>query len=204
MGIRRRQYTFRAKIDVALINFRSWSPTTLPGPGASADTNKLAVNQQHLKQAWDVSRVESREDWDEWFKKFSTELLRESTSHALRACVSLVEAHPPLGLELFNAAFISCWMELYDQYQVPMHFTCTLRLLISVSRMILSHRSRGLLPLADMLFLPKISLTLWNSWSMKSVPFLSTRASWGELPNKPPFMPKLCITRSSSTCASVA
>ena len=160
MGIHRRQYTFRAKMDVALINFRSWSPTTLPGPGASADTNKLAVNQQHLKQAWDVSRVESREDWDEWFKKFSTELLRESTSHALRACVSLVEAHPPLGLELFNAAFISCWMELYDQYQVPMQFTCTLHLLTFVSRTILSHQSRALLPPADMPFLPKIFLTL--------------------------------------------
>lgn len=82
------------------------------------ETSKLAVNQQHLKQAWDVSRIEIRQDWQDWFRKFSTELLRESTSHALRACVSLVEAHPPLGLELFNAAFISCWTELFDQYQV--------------------------------------------------------------------------------------
>ncbi|CAG8608891.1 7808_t:CDS:10, partial [Acaulospora colombiana] len=82
-----------------------------------AETLKFVVNQQHLKQAWDVSKVESREDWQEWFKKFSTELLRESMSPALRACVPLVDTHPPLGLDLFNAAFISCWTELYDQYQ---------------------------------------------------------------------------------------
>ena len=87
-------------------------------PVVTADTNKLTVNQQHLKQAWDVSRIVTRENWQDWFKKFSTELLRESTSHALRACVLLVEAHPPLGLDLFNAAFISCWTALYDQYQV--------------------------------------------------------------------------------------
>jgi FKBP12-rapamycin complex-associated protein len=80
--------------------------------------SKFTVNQQHLKQAWDISRVGNREDWQEWFRKFSTELLRESTSHALRACVSLVDIHPPLGLDLFNAAFISCWPELFDQYQV--------------------------------------------------------------------------------------
>jgi hypothetical protein len=89
-----------------------------PDPVNPAETTKLAVNQQHLKQAWDVSKVESREDWQEWFKKISTELLRESTSPALRACVPLVDSHPPLGLDLFNAAFISCWTELYDQYQV--------------------------------------------------------------------------------------
>jgi hypothetical protein len=32
--------------------------------------------------------------------------------------MSLVDIHPPLAKELFNAAFISCWTELYDQYQV--------------------------------------------------------------------------------------
>jgi FKBP12-rapamycin complex-associated protein len=44
--------------------------------------------------------------------------MRESPSHALRACMSLVDAYPPLARDLFNAAFISCWGELYDQYQV--------------------------------------------------------------------------------------
>jgi len=101
-----------------LSTYSSWSHSNPAEPAAPTDSSKLAVNQQHLKQAWDVSRVESKEDWEDWFKKLSTELLRESTSPALRACVSLVDTHPPLGSKLFNAAFISCWMELYDQYQV--------------------------------------------------------------------------------------
>ncbi|KIK95251.1 hypothetical protein PAXRUDRAFT_33077 [Paxillus rubicundulus Ve08.2h10] len=84
---------------------------------APAEPAKLTVNQQHLKQAWDVSSVTTREDWTEWMHRLSVEFMKESPSHALRACMSLVEFHPPLAKELFNAAFISCWTELYDQYQ---------------------------------------------------------------------------------------
>ncbi|KAF9223956.1 phosphatidylinositol 3-kinase [Gyrodon lividus] len=84
---------------------------------APAEPAKLTVNQQHLKQAWDISPVTTREDWTEWMHRLSVEFMKESPSHALRACMSLVEFHPPLAKELFNAAFISCWTELYDQYQ---------------------------------------------------------------------------------------
>jgi serine/threonine-protein kinase mTOR len=79
----------------------------------------MTVNQQHLRQAWDVSQVQTREDWIEWMHRLSVELMKESPSHALRACNNtLIELHPPLAKELFNAAFMSCWTELYDQYQV--------------------------------------------------------------------------------------
>lgn len=80
----------------------------------------MAVNQQHLKQAWDVSQVTSKEEWIEWMDRLSVEFMKESPSHALRACMSLVTAHPPLAKDLFNAAFLSCWCELYDQYQVSL------------------------------------------------------------------------------------
>ncbi|KAF9525319.1 phosphatidylinositol 3-kinase [Crepidotus variabilis] len=88
-----------------------------PEFSAPAEATKMAVNQQHLKQAWDVSRVATREDWVEWMHRLSVEFMKESPSHALRACMSLVDIHPPLAKELFNAAFLSCWSELYDQYQ---------------------------------------------------------------------------------------
>ena len=78
----------------------------------------MQVNQQHLKQAWDTSGIGSREDWLEWMHRLSVEFMKESPSHALRACIGLVDIHPPLARELFNAAFISCWRELYEQYQV--------------------------------------------------------------------------------------
>ncbi|KIW48583.1 uncharacterized protein PV06_01155 [Exophiala oligosperma] len=78
---------------------------------------RLPVNQQHLKSAWDVSQKSTKEDWQEWMRRFSVELLKESPSHALRACASLATVFQPLAKDLFNSAFASCWTELYDQYQ---------------------------------------------------------------------------------------
>ncbi|KAF8966334.1 atypical/PIKK/FRAP protein kinase [Flammula alnicola] len=84
---------------------------------SKAPDHKDEVNQQHLKQAWDTSQVTTRDDWIEWMHRIGVEFMKESPSHALRACMSLVDIHPPLAKELFNAAFLSCWGELYDQYQ---------------------------------------------------------------------------------------
>ena len=78
----------------------------------------MVVNQHHLKQAWEVPQTATRDDWIEWMQRLSVEFMRESPSHALRACMSLVDVHTPLAKELFNAAFLSCWSELYSQYQV--------------------------------------------------------------------------------------
>ncbi|KAG8741303.1 phosphatidylinositol kinase- protein kinase tor1 [Ceratobasidium sp. 414] len=86
-------------------------------PAAAPESTKMAVNQQHLKQAWDISQVRSREDWLEWIRRLAVEFMKESPSHALRACMSLADVHIPLARELFNAAFVSCWTELFDQYQ---------------------------------------------------------------------------------------
>ncbi|KAG9127299.1 phosphatidylinositol kinase- protein kinase tor1 [Ceratobasidium sp. 392] len=97
--------------------------TLVPGdedrnePAAAPESTKMTVNQQHLKQAWDTSQVRSREDWLEWIRRLAVEFMKESPSHALRACMSLADVHIPLARELFNAAFVSCWTELFDQYQ---------------------------------------------------------------------------------------
>lgn len=80
-------------------------------------TKKLAVNQQHLKNAWEANQKSTREDWQEWMRRFSVELLRESPQQALRACTNLAGVYAPLARSLFNSAFVSCWTELYDQYQ---------------------------------------------------------------------------------------
>ncbi|KAF8468992.1 armadillo-type protein [Kalaharituber pfeilii] len=78
---------------------------------------KLPVNQQFLKNAWEASQKSTREDWQEWIRRFSVELLKQSPSHALRACAGLASVYYPLARDLFNAAFVSCWNELYDQFQ---------------------------------------------------------------------------------------
>ena len=80
-------------------------------------TKKPAVNQQHLKTAWEANSKSTKEDWQEWIRRFSIELLRESPQQALRACQNLATVYTPLARSLFNSAFVSCWTELYDQYQ---------------------------------------------------------------------------------------
>ena len=86
-------------------------------PPADVSQKKLPVNQEHLKNAWEASQKSTREDWQEWMRRFSVELLKESPSHALRACANLAGVYQPLAKDLFNAAFVSCWTELYEQYQ---------------------------------------------------------------------------------------
>ena len=84
---------------------------------ADVGQKKLPVNQEHLKSAWDASQKSTPEDWQEWMRRFSVELLKESPSHALRACARLAGIYHPLAKDLFNSAFASCWTELYEQYQ---------------------------------------------------------------------------------------
>ncbi|GMF39009.1 unnamed protein product [Phytophthora fragariaefolia] len=94
---------------------QSASSTT---PAPSPPTNvRLHVNQQNLRRAWEASQRSTKEDWLEWMRRFSIELLRESPSAALRSCCALAQAYNPLARALFNPAFVSCWNELYEQYQ---------------------------------------------------------------------------------------
>ncbi|KAI9225912.1 MAG: phosphatidylinositol kinase Tor2 [Piptocephalis tieghemiana] len=92
------------------------------GVGAGASTvmgpvQKLPVDQPRLARAWENAQRSTREDWMEWMRRLSVELLKESPSHALRACASLAGIYPPLARELFNAAFVSCWSQLHQDNQ---------------------------------------------------------------------------------------
>ncbi|KAI1276937.1 TOR kinase [Xylaria sp. FL0933] len=84
---------------------------------AELGNKKLEMNAIHLKGAWDTRGKSTKEDWQEWLRRFSTTLLTESPNHALRACASLASVYLPLARELFNSAFVSCWSELYEQFQ---------------------------------------------------------------------------------------
>lgn len=89
-----------------------------PHPSENNPPKKLDLNPMHLKQAWETKGKSTKDDWHEWFRKFSTTLLTESPNHSLRACASLASNYQPLARELFNSAFVSCWSELYEQFQV--------------------------------------------------------------------------------------
>lgn len=84
---------------------------------ADVTTKKLRVNQQQLQMAWNTNQKTTRDDWMEWLRRLSLELLKESPSHALRASASIAGVYAPLAKELFNPSFYSCWGALHDQYQ---------------------------------------------------------------------------------------
>eukprot|EP01080_Neovahlkampfia_damariscottae_P002252 gene2252-2426_t len=81
------------------------------------EVRRVAINQLNLKKSWEASQRSTKEDWIEWIRGFSVELLRESPSPALRACKQVGQIYHPLARELFNAGFVSCWFELDDKAQ---------------------------------------------------------------------------------------
>jgi len=78
------------------------------------------VHAAKLAAAWATTGCHTKEDWQEWMRRFSLELLRESSSPALRSCCSLAQVYRPLSLHLFNAAFVSCYEHLDVTYQGPL------------------------------------------------------------------------------------
>ncbi|XP_029434781.1 serine/threonine-protein kinase mTOR isoform X2 [Rhinatrema bivittatum] len=87
------------------------------GPVDPGPMKKLHVSTTNLQKAWGAARRVSKDDWLEWLRRLSVELLKDSSSPALRSCWSLAQAYNPLARDLFNAAFLSCWSELNEDQQ---------------------------------------------------------------------------------------
>eukprot|EP00871_Galdieria_phlegrea_P006008 jgi/Galph1/895/GphlegSOOS_G5664.1 len=96
------------------------STNSMATPSSNVEKRKHHVNQRSLKNAWNLGRRTTMEDWEEWLNKFSNGLFRESGSPSIRSCARLAEVYPPLMHELFNAAFLSCWTELSPNYQASL------------------------------------------------------------------------------------
>lgn len=80
------------------------------------DDGKFTMKPENIVKACEASRRSAKEDWIEWIRSFSVQLLKESPSAALRACANLANNYYPLARELFNAGFTSCWNELTNPY----------------------------------------------------------------------------------------
>ena len=48
-------------------------------------------------KAWQVTRRVSKDDWTEWLRRLSVELLKESPSPVLRSCQVLAQEYNPLA-----------------------------------------------------------------------------------------------------------
>ena len=97
------------------IGARIFKRRTLPSNAAAAEAGGIERHNiegdiPHLKRAWCTEGKFSKEDWINWFKNLSSTLLSRSPSPILRGCSQL--DHPQLRRDLFNVAFLSCWVEL--------------------------------------------------------------------------------------------
>ena len=108
-------------------------------------TNRQTMNQWKLQRAWDTAHRSSRDDWEEWMRRFSIQLLKEAPSAALRATANLAQAYPPLSRELFCAAFSCCWEDLDDVYRSNLVHSLKIAFVADVSPEIL----QALLNLAE-------------------------------------------------------
>lgn len=52
----------------------------------------MKVNEGRLRTAGEASKRSTEEDWAEWMRHFSIELLKESPSIALRTCARLAQS----------------------------------------------------------------------------------------------------------------
>lgn len=97
---------------LAVVTGATVDDTSDPASMANEGMEKLQLNEEALARAWDTEGRVTREDWVEWMRRLTVELLRHSPSPALRACWNPAQVYYPLARELFNTAFVSCWAEM--------------------------------------------------------------------------------------------
>lgn len=98
-----------------------------------------------------------QDDWLEWLRCLSLELLKQSPILALRSCLPLAQTYSQLPKDLFNAAFVSCWTELTEEKQKSLINSLELALVVpdvpEITQTILNlaefmeHCDKGPLPL---------------------------------------------------------
>ena len=83
-------------------------------PPSSSSSSLLFPSKSLLTACTENVNVEggSKEEWLEWMRRFSLELVLQSPSPSLKECSGLLQVHEPLSKQLFNAAFFSVWSEL--------------------------------------------------------------------------------------------
>eukprot|EP00803_Ostreobium_quekettii_P007987 evm.model.scf_785.4 EVM.evm.TU.scf_785.4 scf_785:38642-45340(+) len=74
-------------------------------------------DKTELASAWETMERSTRQDWEEWMRSVSVEMLRHSESPSLRACHSLAQVNPNVARRLFTPSLLSCWPSLGEHLQ---------------------------------------------------------------------------------------
>lgn len=62
----------------------------------------IQVNDGRLRTAGEASQRSTKEDWAEWMRHFSIQLLKESPSPALRTCARLAQLQVLLAIDIIH------------------------------------------------------------------------------------------------------
>ncbi|KAJ1680336.1 phosphatidylinositol kinase- protein kinase tor1 [Spiromyces aspiralis] len=89
-------------------------------PSGTTVSPRAYLNVAILRRAWGVEQRSTKEEWFEWLRSLSIEMVAQSPSPTLRACANIVIKHPRFLSDVFNAAFVSCWVSLPERYQVEL------------------------------------------------------------------------------------
>ena len=95
---------------------RSVCSTSPPG-GEEHMERREHFSDRALRQVWNAEQRYTYQDWLEWMRVFSLELLNSSPSPALKACHPFAQYIPSMAKDLFSASFVSCWSELTPSVQ---------------------------------------------------------------------------------------
>ena len=74
-----------------------------------------SLDGEMIKNYFDTSSKTLKEEWVEWMRKSSIELLAKSPNPILYSCSSFAEMYTHIARELYNVAFASVWNILQDK-----------------------------------------------------------------------------------------
>jgi len=78
------------------------------------EIRRYLIDMEVLMKDFDTDKISIEADWNEWLKKTSFQLLKQSPSPILFACSSVAEVYSPIASELYNVAFLTLWNHLND------------------------------------------------------------------------------------------
>lgn len=67
-----------------------------------------------LLKDFDTEKMSIEADWNEWLKKTSFQLLKQSPNPILYVCSTVAEVYSPIAQELYNVSFLSLYQILND------------------------------------------------------------------------------------------
>ena len=78
------------------------------------ELRKYMIDIDLVLKDFDTDKISIEADWNEWLKKTSYQLLKQSPNPILFACSIVAEVYSPIASELYNVAFLSIWKILSD------------------------------------------------------------------------------------------